>query len=134
LSRLAERLAERAERLALIEVVENGSTIRRMRHDIEAGIRLLRYYAGLVLEIQGRTVPLGPDRLSYTVREPYGVVASIAPFNHPFMFAAQFVGVALAAGNAIVLKPSEFTSLTALEIARASEGILPPGVLNVLTG
>lgn len=131
---LADRLEEHADRLALIDVVDNGSTIRRMRADIDTGLELMRTYAGLIKTIGGRTIPIDDHTLNYTIREPYGVVSVIVPFNHPFMFAAQMVGSALAAGNTLVLKPSEATSLTALEIAKVAEDILPAGVLNVLTG
>lgn len=131
---LADRLAADADRLALIDVVDNGSTVRRMRADVDTGVQLIRTYAGFVGTITGRTIPIDSHTLNYTVREPYGVAGVIVPFNHPFMFAAQMVGSALASGNTLVLKPSELTPLTALEIAKAAEDLLPPGVLNILTG
>lgn len=131
---LADRLAGEADRLALIDVVDNGSTWRRMRADVDTGVELMRTYAGLIRTIGGRTIPTDSHTLNYTLREPYGVAAVIVPFNHPFMFAAQMVGAALAAGNTLVLKPSEVTPLTALELARVAEDLLPPGVLNIVTG
>jgi acyl-CoA reductase-like NAD-dependent aldehyde dehydrogenase len=131
---LADRLARDSERLAMIDVVEGGSTLRRMRADVAAGVNLMRTYAGLIPTIGGRTIPLDSHSLNYTLREPWGVVGVIVPFNHPFMFAAQVVGSVLAAGNTLVYKPSEFTSLSALEVGKAAEGLLPPGVLNILTG
>lgn len=134
LYRLADRLQADADRLALIDVVDNGSTLRRMRADIDTGVNLLRTYAGLVPTIGGRTIPIDSSTFNYTLREPYGVAAVIVPFNHPFMFAAQVIGAALAAGNTLVLKPSELTSLSTLEVAKAAEDLLPPGVLNIVLG
>jgi betaine-aldehyde dehydrogenase len=131
---LADRLSRDAERLALIDVVDNGSTIRKMRGDIASGVAMMRTFAGLIPTIGGRTIPLDADTFNYTVREPWGVVGVIVPFNHPFQFAAQIVGSVLAAGNTLVFKPSELTSLSTLEVAKAAEDLLPPGVLNVLTG
>ena len=134
LYQLADRLEADADRLALIDVVDNGSTLRRMRADIDTGVNLMRTYAGLIPTINGRTIPIDSSTVNYTVREPYGVAAVIVPFNHPFMFAAQVIGAALAAGNTLVLKPSELTSLSTLEVAKAAEDLLPPGVLNVVLG
>jgi betaine-aldehyde dehydrogenase len=131
---LAARLERNSDRLTMIDVVDNGSTLRKMRSDIAAGINMMRMYAGLIPTIGGRTIPLNSNSLNYTVREPWGVVGVIMPFNHPFMFAAQVTGSVLAAGNTLVFKPSEFTSLSALEVAKAAEGLLPPGVLNIVTG
>jgi betaine-aldehyde dehydrogenase len=105
-----------------------------MRSDVLGAVAELHYYAGLAPETRGSTAPPSPDTLSYTLREPYGVVARIIPFNHPFKFAAAKVAAPLAAGNAVVLKPGEQTSLSALELARIAADVLPPGVLNVVTG
>ena len=131
---LADRLERDSERLALIDVVDNGSTMRKMRSDVAAGVNMMRTYAGLIPTIGGRTIPLDADTFNYTVREPWGVVGVMMPFNHPFMFAAQVVGSVLAAGNTLVFKPSELTSLSTLEVAKAAEDLLPPGVVNVLVG
>ena len=134
LMEFANRIEADGDRLGLIEVVDTGSTIARMRGDIDAAAKFIRMYAGFARELRGSTIPVGPDMLAYTVREPYGAVAHIVPFNHPFMFAAQAIGVALAAGNTIVLKPSEYTPLATLELAEIARGIFPPGVVNVLAG
>ena len=131
---LADRLERDSERLALIDVVDNGSTMRKMRSDVAAGVNMMRTYAGLIPTIGGRTIPLDADTFNYTVREPWGVVGVMMPFNHPFMFAAQVVGSVLAAGNTLVFKPSELTSLSTLEVAKVAEDLLPPGVVNVLVG
>ncbi|HEX9644536.1 MAG TPA: aldehyde dehydrogenase family protein [Acidimicrobiia bacterium] len=131
---LAERIEADRDRLTLIEVVDTGSTISRMRSDMVNAARLLRMYAGLARQLRGSTIPVGPNTLAYTVREPYGVVAHIVPFNHPLMFAAQAIGAALAAGNTIVLKPSEYTPLSTRELAELARDLFAPGVVNVLTG
>jgi len=128
LRELADRITESADALARLDVVDSGNPLTGMRRDIAGASAEILYYAGLSPEIRGSTSPPSPDTLSYTLREPYGVVARIVPFNHPFKFAAGKVAAPLAAGNAVVLKPSEHTSLSALELARISEGLLPPGV------
>jgi betaine-aldehyde dehydrogenase len=134
LVRLAAAIDEHAEELALIDVEDNGSPIREMRNDARVASAQLRYFAGLVLHTRGETVPSSFDRLNFTSREPYGVVARIIPFNHPLMFAATKIAAPLAAGNTVIVKPSEHTSLSALRMAELASDIFPPGVLNVVTG
>jgi betaine-aldehyde dehydrogenase len=134
LRELADRITESADALARLDVVDSGNPLTGMRRDVAGASAEILYYAGLSPEIRGSTSPPSPDTLSYTIRQPYGVVARIVPFNHPFKFAAGKVAAPLAAGNTVVLKPGEQTSLSALELARISEGLLPPGVLNVVTG
>lgn len=73
----------------MVDLVDNGSIVRRMRADIDTGLELMRTYAGFTRTIGGRTIPIDEHTLSFTLREPYGVVGVIVPFNHPFMFAAQ---------------------------------------------
>ncbi len=131
---LADRIDAARERLTIIEVVDTGSTISRMRNDVVASARLLRMYAGMTRELRGSTIPVGPGMLAYTQRQPFGPVAHIIPFNHPLMFAAQAIGGALAAGNTIVLKPSEHTPLTTRELAELARDLFPSGVINLLTG
>jgi betaine-aldehyde dehydrogenase len=134
LERLAGAIAEHADELAMLDVADNGSPVREMRGDARAGARQLRYFAGLALEQRGETIPSPPGRLNYTLRHPFGVVGRIIPFNHPLMFAAGKIAAPLVAGNTVVLKPSEHTSLSALRLGELSRGILPPGVLNIVTG
>jgi betaine-aldehyde dehydrogenase len=133
-NRLAEIVLGHAEELALLDVRDNGSPIREMRRDVDAGAGALRYFAGLALQLRGETIPGEADRLDYTLREPFGVVGRIIPFNHPFMFAAGKIAAPLIAGNTVVLKPSEHTSLSALRLGELAAELLPPGVLNVVTG
>lgn len=134
LYRLADLVGEHAEELALLDVVDNGSPIREMRNDAGIAAAQLRYFAGVALELRGETVDTGPERLDYTLRQPFGVVGRIIPFNHPLMFAATKIAAPLAAGNTVVLKPSEHTSLSALRLADLLAECLPPGVVNVVTG
>ncbi len=134
LNALADLIAEHAAELALLDVLDNGSPIREMRNDAGMAIAQLRYFAGLVLQARGETVPGSWDRMSYTLRQPYGVCVRIIPFNHPLMFAASKIAAPLAAGDTVILKPSEHTSLSALRLAELATGVFPPGVVSVLTG
>ena len=131
---LADAVIEHAEELTMLDVSENGSPIREMRRDAHLAAASLRYFAGLALELRGETIPGDSDRLDYTLRQPFGVVGRIIPFNHPLMFAGAKIAAPLIAGNTVVLKPSEHTSLSALRLADIARDILPPGVLNVITG
>jgi acyl-CoA reductase-like NAD-dependent aldehyde dehydrogenase len=134
LERLAAKVVEHAEELAGLDVVDNGSPIREMRRDAFIAAGQLRYFAGLALQLRGETIPTGFERLDYTLPEPFGVVGRIVPFNHPLMFAAGRIGAPLVAGNTMVIKPSEHTSLSALRLADLVAEVLPPGVVNVVTG
>ncbi|MPY47426.1 aldehyde dehydrogenase family protein [Streptomyces acidicola] len=131
---LASAITEHAEEFARLDTADNGSLLREMRRDVGATVSWLRYFAGLALQARGTTLPGSPGTLTYTTRSPYGVVGRIVPFNHPFMFAAGKIAAPLIAGNTVVLKPSEHTSLSTLRLAELAAEILPPGVLNVVTG
>ena len=132
--RVAEVVDEHAEELARLDVDDNGSPIREMRNDAHIAASLLRYFAGLALQLRGETIPTGRDRLDYTLLEPFGVVGRIIPFNHPLMFAAGRIAAPLVAGNTVVLKPSEHTSLSALRLGELVADVVPAGVVNVVTG
>jgi acyl-CoA reductase-like NAD-dependent aldehyde dehydrogenase len=132
--RLADVIEEHAYELALLDVADNGSPIREMRNDAHAAVAQLRYFAGIALELHGETIDTGHDRLNYTVRQPFGVVGRIIPFNHPFMFAATKLAAPVVAGNTIVIKPSEHTSLSTLRLADMVADVFPPGVINIVTG
>jgi acyl-CoA reductase-like NAD-dependent aldehyde dehydrogenase len=134
LLRLADVVERRAEELAAIDSADNGSPIREMRNDVRIATSQVRYFAGLALMARGETIPVAHDRLDYTLRQPYGVVARIIPFNHPLMFAVAKIAAPLVAGNTVVLKPSEFTSLSILALVDELIDIFPPGVVNVVTG
>lgn len=133
-NRLADLVIENAEELAVLDVLDNGSPIKEMRNDANFAATHLRYFAGIALEMRGETVDTGPGRLNYTLREPFGVVGRIVPFNHPMMFSAVKIAAALVAGNTVVVKPSEFTTLSTLRLADLFDEAFPPGVVNVLTG
>lgn len=98
------------------------------------GATLMEFFAGLVTELKGETIPQSGNKLTYVTREPLGVVARLVPFNHPVMFAAAKIAAPLAAGNAVILKPSEETPLSALRMAELVQDIFPSGLLSVLTG
>ena len=134
LRHLADLVDAHADELAALDVMDNGSPIKEMRKDVDIASAQLRYFAGLVLQLRGETIPTGHGRLNYTLRQPFGVVARIVPFNHPLMFAAGKIAAPLAAGNTVIMKPSEHTSLSALRLADLITEALPPGVMNMVTG
>ena len=135
LHRIGELMMRDAALLARLQRLENGKVQAECEAQVRSAAATFRYYAA-VCETQGSELtPARGDYLSMTVHEPYGVVAAITPWNSPLTMEAQKVAPALAAGNAVLLKPSELTPSTALELGRiALEAGLPPGVLNVLPG
>jgi acyl-CoA reductase-like NAD-dependent aldehyde dehydrogenase len=136
LRRLGDLIGENKEALAQLESRDNGKLIRETRGQVGYLPEFFHYTAGLVDKLEGGTLPLDkPDLFAYTVHEPLGVVAAIIPWNSPLYLTAIKLAPALAAGNTIVLKPSEHASATVLELARlALEAGIPPGVVNVVTG
>lgn len=134
LYQLADTIAEHRDELARLDTIDSGNPLRAMTDDVAGACREVRLFAGLATEMKGASVSDGADRFAYALREPYGVVGRIIPFNHPFKFAAGKTAAALVAGNTVVLKPSEHTSLSAIRLAEITEQILPPGTLNVVTG
>lgn len=133
---IARAIRENAKDLAAVERTESGKPSWQAPHEVEIAAQYFEYYGGLTNLFQGETIGLGSGYHSYTVREPYGVVGVITPWNGPINQAARAIAPALAAGNAVVAKPSEFTSATTVELARlACEACgLPAGVLNVVLG
>lgn len=135
LSRLAELLRRDAERLAKIETRDNGKPLRDTPGEIRRAADWLTFFAGAADKIRGAQVPLGHDLLGYTRHEPVGVVGAIVPWNSPILLSSWKLGPALAAGNAVVLKPSELTPVSALELAAlVEEAGVPAGVVNVVPG
>jgi acyl-CoA reductase-like NAD-dependent aldehyde dehydrogenase len=136
LNRIAGLVRERFEEFVELESLDAGKPVNATRRqDIPAVIDCLEYYAGWADKLTGRVVPVRDDALTYTLREPVGVVAAIVPWNFPLMNAVWKVAPALACGCTVVLKPAELTPLTALKLgAVALEAGLPPGVLNILPG
>jgi aldehyde dehydrogenase (NAD+) len=135
-SKLADRLIEKADEVARLETLHNGKPIFESRQiEIPAAAECLEYYAGWADKIMGETIPVKGNYLTYTLREPLGVVAAIVPWNFPLLLAAWKVAPALACGNVVILKPASQTPLTAIALGEiAVEVGLPPGVLNVITG
>ncbi|TLX60805.1 betaine-aldehyde dehydrogenase [Stutzerimonas nosocomialis] len=136
LRRAVDILRERNDELAELETLDTGKPLSETRAvDIVTGADVLEYYAGLVPAIEGEQIPLRDSSFVYTRREPLGVVAGIGAWNYPIQIALWKSAPALAAGNAMIFKPSEVTSLTTLRLAEIySEAGLPDGVFNVLTG
>jgi len=141
--RIADTIEAHADELAELETLDQGKTLRTGRlGEIPGAIAQFRYYAGFATKILGSTIPTsiahqppGKRIFAYTLREPIGVVAAIVPWNSPLLMAAMKLAPALCAGCAVVLKPAEETSLTALRLGELLEGVgLPPGVVNILTG
>ncbi len=136
LMKWGETIAEHADRIATIETEQNGKLFAEMRAQARTVQDWLYYFGGLSDKIEGSVIPLDRRTIfNYTLREPLGVVGVITPWNSPTFIAVMSLAPALAAGNTIVLKPSEITSASAIELARLAEASgIPPGVINVVTG
>ena len=134
LQALARRIEDHAEELALMDAVDAGNALSGMRGDMDWTAETLRYFAGLITEIKGESSSYGPRHLNLTRRTPYGVVAKINAFNHPFRFCAEKAAAPLAAGNCVVIKGSEQAPLSSLRLGELCDGIFPKGVVNIVTG
>jgi len=135
LYKLANLIRDNTDTLAKYETLNNGKPLKEAIGDVLYAARLFEYYAGLADKIQGDTIPVPGDRLCYTLREPLGVTAHIAPWNFPLPLASRSLAPALAAGNTAILKPASYTPLTAIKLAElAKQAGIPNGVLNVVLG
>ncbi len=135
LLRIAEALDARGEELARTIALETGNALRtQARPEARLSADIFRYFGGLAGELKGETIPLGEHVLSYTRREPLGVVGAIIPWNAPVLLGALKIAPALCAGNTLVLKAAEDAPLGVLLMAEVCQEFLPPGVLNVLCG
>ncbi|MDC7258832.1 MULTISPECIES: aldehyde dehydrogenase [unclassified Shinella] len=136
LRRIGDLAAQRAEHLAAIEVRDNGKLMAEMLAQMRYMPNWYHYYGGLADKVEGSVIPLDKrGYLNYTRYEPLGVVAIITPWNSPLMLTAWKLAPALAAGNAVVIKPSEFTSASVLEFVKIiEEAGAPGGLVNVVTG
>jgi aldehyde dehydrogenase (NAD+) len=134
--RLADGLLARLDEVSTLETMHNGKPISESRQiEVPAAAECFEYYAGWADKVTGETIPVKGNHLTYTLREPVGVVAAIVPWNFPLLLAAWKVAPALACGNTVVLKPASQTPLTALALGEiAIDAGLPPGVLNIVTG
>jgi betaine-aldehyde dehydrogenase len=131
---IAAKLRQHAGELALIDAVNGGNPIAEMGRDVHAAAAQLDYFAGLATELKGETIPMGPDAVDMTVREPFGVCARIVAYNHPLMFTAGKMGPPLVAGNTVIMKPPYQAPLSALRMMELIADLAPPGVVNVVTG
>ena len=135
LMKIADRIDENAELLAQIETMDNGKPIRETTAiDVPLSSDHFRYFAGAIRTVEGTATVLDGNFMSLVLREPIGVVGQIVPWNFPFLMAAWKLAPALAAGNCIVFKPSSSTSLSMLVFMELIEDLIPPGVVNVVTG
>ncbi len=132
---LGQQVRDRFDELARLESLNVGKPLREAKGDVAYVYKLFEYYAGIADKIQGATIPVPGARLDYTLREPLGVTAHIAPWNYPLLLACRGIAPALAAGNTVVLKPASLTPLTALKVAElAAAAGFPAGAFNVVTG
>ena len=136
LLRFAEAILRHTEELALLETLDMGKPISdSLKIDVPGAARCLQWYAEAIDKVYDQVAPTGPRALALITREPMGVVGAIVPWNYPLLMAAWKIAPILAAGNSLVLKPSEKSPLTALRVAElAVEAGIPPGVLNVVPG
>jgi betaine-aldehyde dehydrogenase len=134
LKRIAAVLRENAEELAMIDAADCGNPYTEMVNDANVAAAQMEFFAGLVTEMKGASIPMGPGAVNFSMREPLGVVGRIVPFNHPFMFCGGKAAAPLAAGNTVVMKPPEQAPLSSLRLAELIDGILPPGVFNLVPG
>ncbi|ELZ19870.1 Aldehyde Dehydrogenase [Halosimplex carlsbadense 2-9-1] len=134
LESIADAVEEHSEEFARLESLDNGKPITEARIDMGLVVDHFRYFAGIARAHEGTTVETDDSRHVQTLREPYGVVGQIIPWNFPLLMAAWKLGPALAAGNAVVLKPAEETPMTILKLMELTEDVIPDGVVNVVTG
>lgn len=132
----ADLLRERTDRFGAIDAADSGNPYGQMRDDAAEAADIVEMFAGLARETKGDTIPVSSDTLDYTLRQPYGVVGRIIPYNHPVLFGASRIAAPLVVGNTVVLKPPEQDSTGVLELARliAKRDVFPDGVLNVVSG
>lgn len=131
---LADIAEAHRRELAVLDAVDVGNTVSSMLPDVDFGVEVMRYLASAGTHLGGSTLPTTDAHLHYTTREPFGVVARIVAFNHPVSFALQKVAAPLVAGNAVILKPSDASPLSALRMGELFAPHLPAGLLSVLVG
>jgi betaine-aldehyde dehydrogenase len=134
LLKVAQAMRERADEILRIEVMDTGNTITKMKGDVLQAAKALEWFAGLGTELKGESIPASADNMHISIREPYGVVGRIVPFNHPIKFASNAIAGPLMAGNTVIVKPPEQSPLSAGILAEICRDLLPPGVVNIVTG
>src|SRR5699024_3034391 len=132
---VGQQVRAHSEDLARLEAVLAGKPVRDARGEVLKVAEMFEYYAGWADKQHGEVIPVPTSHLNYTLREPYGTVAAMTPWNAPLFTAGWQIAPALAAGNAMVLKPSEFTPVTSLVLARLTEAAgVPTGTVTVVAG
>jgi len=136
LHKLADLVEQNQDELAALEALNNGKAFAIARAvDVKGTVDVLRYYAGWADKVHGKTIEVNDSKFAYTRHEPVGVVGQITPWNFPILMLGWKFAPALATGNTIVYKPSEWTPLTAIRVASLiHQAGFPPGVVNILTG
>jgi betaine-aldehyde dehydrogenase len=135
LVRIADAIEAETEPIARTVALETGNALRtQARPEVKTAAEMFRYFGGVASEVKGETVPLGEHVLSYTRREPIGVVGGIVPWNAPVVLGTLKIAMSVAAGNTLVLKAAEDAPLALLRVAEICNQHLPPGVVNLLTG
>jgi betaine-aldehyde dehydrogenase len=135
LLKIAQLMRERFDEFVELEVKDNGKPRREAEFDVDDAANCFEFYAGLATKIHGETMSVPSNSFSYVVREPIGVCAQIVPWNYPLLMAVWKFAPALAAGNCVILKPSEFTPLNVIRLAQVfKDAGVPDGVVNIVTG
>lgn len=134
LRELAAAMRARQDDVLPLEAADTGNTIASLGGDIVLGSGYIDFISGLGMEIKGESVPASPNNIHFTMREPYGVVGRIVPFNHPFLFAGAHLAAPLMAGNGVVLKSPDQSPLSASIIGEICAEVLPPGLVNIVSG
>ncbi len=135
LFKVADGIRANAKKLAETETKNCGKPLAEAEYDVADAANCFEFYAGLATKIHGETMSVPANSLSYVVREPIGVCGQIVPWNFPLLMASWKLAPALAAGNTVILKPSELTPMTALELFKIMDGVgFPTGVINLVTG
>ncbi len=133
MKQVAGKIRAHAEELAMLDAANCGNPVREMARDVNTAVAQWEFFAGLVTELKGDTIPMGDGTVNLSVREPFGVCARIVAYNHPLMFTAAKAAPPIAAGNTVIMKPPYQAPLSAYRFVEIVEGILPPGVLNIVT-
>ena len=134
LRRAADIIRTHGREIATLDAADTGVPYAKIAADVDGGALAFDFFAGLVTELKGSTIPVGEGKVNYTVREPLGVVVRINAYNHPFLFACQHVSASLAAGNSVIAKPPEQAPLSTLYLAELIGSLFPAGAFNVLPG
>lgn len=131
---LVEEFKKRAQQYAVLDAIDGGNPVTAMLSDVYSAADMMEYVISMVTELKGETIPSSGVHWHLTRREPYGVIGKIIPYNHPIMFTAEKIVAPLIAGNTVVLKAPDQCPLSSLLFAELCQSILPPGVVNILSG